>query len=468
MTLNRNELTPSETLIRDAFRSGQTVDLRTGDVGDENPEQGDKWGSDRTVRAELLIQLLTSADPQSRSPQAMVSLGGARVTGQLKIAQSSIAGLVLNGCYIEEPVTLFECNAPTLRILSSRLPGLQAAGLQVHGDLDLSDSHFSSEVDLRGSTVGGRLLCSSATFLNPGDVAFNAAGITVASDTYLDEGFTAEGDVELSRAQIKGRLACRGGKFSSPNGSVLRADRLKVDQDMYCDHDFAADEVILNQAHIGGYYDAKESWPLRLGLDGLVYDHIEASPPISVRDRLMWLHRAESDSLQPYDQLAKTFREAGQQRAARTIAVARERKRYRGGDLSFSSKLVGKLYGLALGYGYLPWRLVAVAGIVFLCNIYVFSHAQSVNAMLPVSGLSMSPKVSVQSCTSNYPCFRPVVYSLELLLPVVNLHQRQYWVPDAKKHLGEIYWAFVWTSVVLGWIVATGVLGGLTGLVRKE
>jgi hypothetical protein len=63
---------------------------------------------------------------------------------------------------------------------------------------------------------------------------------------------------------------------------------------------------------------------------------------------------------------------------------------------------------------------------------------------------------------SQLPTFHPLIYALDLLLPIVNLGQEVAWVP----HGWAERWA--WGLIVAGWLLTTVVLAGLTGILKRE
>jgi hypothetical protein len=67
-----------------------------------------------------------------------------------------------------------------------------------------------------------------------------------------------------------------------------------------------------------------------------------------------------------------------------------------------------------------------------------------------------------------YPCVRPLVYALESVLPVVNLHQREYWQSSAATASGRRAGTFTTVATIAGWILVTLVLAGFTNAVRRE
>ena len=60
------------------------------------------------------------------------------------------------------------------------------------------------------------------------------------------------------------------------------------------------------------------------------------------------------------------------------------------------------------------------------------------------------------------PVFHPVVYALDVLLPVVDLDQQAHWIPQ-----GVARW-WTWASILAGWVLTTAVVAALTGLVKRE
>lgn len=52
------DLTECERLLHEVFPLGGLVDLRAGDPGVNDPGAGAQWGSDRTIRAEVIRGLL--------------------------------------------------------------------------------------------------------------------------------------------------------------------------------------------------------------------------------------------------------------------------------------------------------------------------------------------------------------------------------------------------------------------------
>ena len=352
----------------------------------------------------------------------------------------------------------------------------------------------SGEVNLRGAHIGGWLACTGGQFSNPGGYALDADSLTVDGAMFCRNGFSASGEVRLLGAHIGGRLACTGGQFSNPDGPALNADLLTVDGAMFCRNGFSASgEVSLVGAHIGGqlactrgqfsnsngsalnleratvsgplyiesailhgildltatrassYHDNQASWPQNLRLDGFVYDAIEGA---SVKQRLEWLRRNEQGySPQIYEQLAAAYRAAGREEAARRILIAKQRRRSAAGNLA--DKLWGWLLDGLVGYGYRTWQALLWLVALLILGTILFGSVYR-------GDLTPATKPGVQ------PPFQPFLYTLDLLLPVVNLHVRDAWVA----HGAAQVWSVVF--IIVGWILATAVVLSLTGLLKRD
>ncbi|WP_175333887.1 hypothetical protein [Streptomyces lunaelactis] len=65
-------------------------------------------------------------------------------------------------------------------------------------------------------------------------------------------------------------------------------------------------------------------------------------------------------------------------------------------------------------------------------------------------------------CDGRYPCFIPPVYAFEILIPVLNLRQINYWLPTPSDVWGQFLFAWVIINIVIGWVASIAIVGGLT------
>jgi hypothetical protein len=73
----------------------------------------------------------------------------------------------------------------------------------------------------------------------------------------------------------------------------------------------------------------------------------------------------------------------------------------------------------------------------------------------------------------------PFLYSLDVFLPFVNLHQEHYWWPDSKntgqcalfgyqfRLSGSLVRYYLWLQVISGWLLSAILVAGLTGLMQR-
>lgn len=70
--------------------------------------------------------------------------------------------------------------------------------------------------------------------------------------------------------------------------------------------------------------------------------------------------------------------------------------------------------------------------------------------MVPTNASDPAP--TADHCTPNYECFEPWLDSLDVVLPVVDLHQESNWLPSAANPWGDWYRALTWALVAIGWL----------------
>ncbi|TDD68872.1 hypothetical protein [Actinomadura rubrisoli] len=249
------DLTPSERLLWEAFPSGESIDLSSGDPALDDPGTSARWGHERFVRAEVLVALLVGAVEPEPGRVAAVRLGGARITGSLNLGHAEVhVPLALTGCSFDEAPHLYWASMNSVHLMRCRLPGLVASGTRVDGHLWLEGSRISGGLWLDGANITGILNMSGVHLVNPGGDALLADRLTVEANVYCDQGFTANGEVRLPGARVGGQLIFREARLYNPSGAALYASRLDVAANVFCDGGFTADgEVRLRGARVGGY-----------------------------------------------------------------------------------------------------------------------------------------------------------------------------------------------------------------------
>jgi hypothetical protein len=218
-----------------AFREGRTYDLRTGRPGEDDPFTNPDWPAERSVRARAVAELLL--DPPAPVPGrvAALKLAGVRITGCLALAGGTVTPyLQLDGCRFDEQVLLPECRAGSMRLVRCLIPRLEAARLQVTGDLHLPQCVIPGGMRLTDATIGTDLLLNQLTVRRDRHSrAIAADGLTVGQDVDA-ELIEVTGEFSLRSARIGGRLSLRGAHLNNPYGRyALNAARLTVEHTLY-------------------------------------------------------------------------------------------------------------------------------------------------------------------------------------------------------------------------------------------
>ena len=273
MISERDRTEPEQRVLR-AAGTGALVDLRTGDKDLDDLARGATWGADRTVRAELLVELLTGRWKPKTGPLRSVRLAGVRIVGSLDLESVTLGcPLLLENCYLDEHLNLLRAKAPAVSLLGCRVPSIDGRGFQAHGDVALGHS-LCSRVSLLGARVGGQLYLSGTTLTNPRGDALLADELTVEQSMFCRNGFSATGKVRLNGARVGGHLDLGTATLSNPRGRALEATQLVVERGMSCRRLSAAGEVLLSGARIGGELDLGGAHLVNEGGCALVADRL--------------------------------------------------------------------------------------------------------------------------------------------------------------------------------------------------
>ncbi|GAA2488344.1 oxidoreductase [Streptomyces longisporus] len=517
--LSYDELTPPERELWDVFPEGRRVDLRSGVAEDDRVADGGEWGAGRTVRAEVIVALLLGAHSVQPGAVGALALAGARITGRINLAGARIDHpLWIEDCWFEQDVSLFGAETRTVALTRSRVPGLEAGSARIEGRLDLLGSIVEagpvsafhrelSALSLTHAHVTGGVNLNKARLLAPEGWALSAGGLVTDGGLFCGGGFVAHGEVRLLGAQLPGGLFMQGAQLERPgprgvalaldnavastlefsrgftaNGTVrLRGTRVSdnvtfqgavlngppggdgpallcalmqaVDFDLTLARQ-PSQAVDLRGAQVSYLHDNEHSWPQTVELDGFVYGSIKVTVagerreavgwPGSVAHRMRWIGRSPGYSPQPYEQLASWYRTAGHDDDARRVLLAKQRHRRR--TLRPAARAWGHLLDVTVGYGYRPW----LAGIWLL-----------VLTLLGTLTFGAHSPTRVQA--GEGPRFQPLVYTLDLLIPIGGLGQRTTWYWTS----GTLQW-LAYLLIAFGWVLTTAVIAGVTRALQKN
>ena len=486
------DLTPAERRVWEAFPLGEGVDFREGE--DEDPVQGASWGPERTLRAEVLRALLLDG-PVRDDRIAGLKVWGARITGRLDLKYGTVEHSIrLRCCHFDQAPDLYGARIVALVLNDSVLPGLTAGNLRsegvvritccrIAGPVRLAGAKISSgffanaarlgrpddetpeepvlqlnhaevstdvwaaglvahgQVRMNGATVGGQVNLENAELYAPGGTALHAETLTVGTDLHA-RGLRARGRVNVSGARIPRHLSLTGARLSHRGGQALRASSSVVGELWLRGAAPVEGVVNLRGAQVDLLHVPPEVWPGQVRLDGLGYRVL--APHLPAEQRLPLLER-DTDGYLPYsyEQLSTAYRTAGDDAAARTVQLAKLRRHRR--TLPRYARLWGYVQDAAVGYGFRPMRAAGWL-LVLLCTGTLAFALHRPPALKP----------------SEAPGFNPFVYTLDLLLPIVDFGQQGAYAPRG--------W-YQWLSYLLiatGWVLATTIAAGVTRSLNRQ
>jgi len=406
-----------------------------------------------------------------------LDLRGSTLTHRLYLPNADIAGNLA-------------CDGAQLTGADSDGNALFADGLKTGGNVFLRDAFTAAgAVRLPGADIAGQFDCTGAQLTgvdSDGDALF-ADGLKTGGAVFLRGGFTAAGTVSLSSARVGASVYLTPTALAIDGKVALNAAGAQIVGTLrWAPASAVSGQVNLEGATAGRLDDDWSSgrpngyWPTggRLRLDGFTYDRFGGAQRATANQRLAWIrsqyqaNAADSQAefaTQPYEQLTAVYQQAGQDTEARKVAIARRADLRKYGDLNSYRRVGNWFLGWSIGYGYKTWRAGLVLVGVFAAVVVLSFFAQQHHLMVPVGdtdGLRFVP--SATRCTSSYPCFSPVGYAVDTVIPVVNVHQADNWGPDAHTTLGHAWAAGTRFATVLGWALATLLVAGFTGIVRRD
>jgi hypothetical protein len=450
------------------------------------------WGEERTIRASFIHWLCTDQDAHKLIDPRGIQIFGAQIVDELFLPYVRLPfPLTFWLCRFFKYVQIRCMEVGELDLQGSWVEFLDADRIKVAGNFFLRQGFKANRgLSIAGAQVGGDLTLSGSTLVQPmgnsaapKGVALNGDRAVIHGAVFLRDGFFADGDVRLPGVQIGGQLDCSDATFQ---GEVILRDAMINGPFLWTGIKTPGKSSLrLNDARLYSMVDEKKSWPLRgnLTLDGLTYRHC-ATNSITIADRIEWLNLTPRFAAQPYEQLAQVLRDHGDADGSKEVLVEMERKER--GETWYEKPWSAVLHS-AIGYGYYPGRAIWGLGILTGLSWVIFRRAKLAGAMAPTDKDAYAAlKNPPSALLPHYPQFSPFVYSLENSLPLVKLGQVDKWQPDpagatkASRTLkNPLQWAkklcespvflrrFMWVQILLGWLLATFFLAGLTGIVQK-
>jgi hypothetical protein len=374
---------------------------------------------------------------------------GAEVTGELRLA----------GAQIGDPLDMRDA-----KLTTDHGPACYGDHLSATGSASFKGAEVTGELRLSGAQIGGQLDMRDAKLTNDHGSAFTGDNLSTADDASF-AGAEVTGELRLAGAQIGAQLDMTGATLTNDGGLALMVNEMQSGTWFLQTRAAIRGDVDLRRAVVGSLVDNLSSWPKRVYLEGFSYRNFTGAKDRDVASRLAWVRRNRDYSPAVYDQLVEVYRRAGQDQDARQVAISREDDRRRYGQLSLPSKTWNKFLGLTVAHGYKPWRAAVFLLVVIAVSTWLFLRPSAEAAMAPTKAVEPAP--TADECGPGYECFEPWLYGVDVLLPVVDLHQESSWLPSADRPWGDWYRALTWGLIAIGWLLTTALVAAIGTVWRR-
>lgn len=461
-----------------------------------------------TINGHLFIQnsslpilILSGSHIKGISADGAVITGGVfldkgfKTTGQVRLLGAQIGGQV--ACSDAE----FE---PDENLALDASYAVVKGGVFLNGSFKTNGTVILHQIHIDGS-----IDCSRATFGRRDGDSFRADGAIITGNASF-ENLKATGTIYLRGAQIGNDLICRNANFKPEKGEAFRIDGARISGNLFLDGALnISGPACFYNTKIGSLIDNPDLQEV-IHLDGLTYGSFAGGAPTDATTRIAWLHKQPRSHLyedfrpQPWEQLIKVLRSMGHKADADIVAIAKQDQLYKSGKITGLNILWHKLYGWFAGYGYKPIRTVAAMLFVWIFWAELFDYAKQSGWMAPSSPIIHTDRAIIEACTKDaesrqqekakitsyndaeisklancrllpneYTTFNPLIYSLDLILPLVDLQQEHDWSPmvlstDPWISYRSVIRLAMWFEILFGWMASLLLVAVLGNLVKKD
>ncbi|QBF29114.1 membrane-associated oxidoreductase [Pseudomonas tructae] len=293
-------------------------------------------------------------------------------------------------------------------------------------------------------------------------------------------------------------------------------------------------------AKVGELDDDQNTWGDNIVLNGLDYKSLAASAPVNAAFRVAWLGKqvpalsgsrtnsGEDFRPQPWRHLQRVFENMGHTAEAREVGIAFERKLRDIGHIgqppqswwswthpiyTYTARSLHWLYGRLTGFGYRPMQLLIWFLAFWLICAFIYWYAASQQRVFGPSNPLVFQNDAYFDCRPDrgvawrganpgqetppgyyregnwylcdnlreeYTGFSPLAYSLDLLMPLVDLQQESDWaplVPTPKQGYWDEFTSFgwkhfvrlvIWLEILVGWGISLLMVAIVSGLARRS
>lgn len=387
-------------------------------------------------------------------------------------------------------------------------------GIIINGAVFLTNN-FSSEgmIDFNSSNIGS-LDCTNAKKIK----YLNCNGAIINGTVYIKE-IKQINIIDLSHTQISVNIECINSTnneficensfiknnitFDNFSTNLLNLGLSKIDGMLKTINLEINGHCILNSSKINQLWFQKIFWKdnlINIDLDGLVYEHLNVEN-LNYKTLVGLLNKKPKEQTfkpQPYKQMAKVLRNMGYKEDADDIMI-KYNDNIRKEDCRLFISILKWIYAKTAGYGYKPMRVLSTMFTVWLLCSLFYLNASKVAVFAPTNPLVFQKK-DYYEChveengtalsdifnwkkynnTNNwidsklegeYTTFNPFMYSLDVILPIVDLQVEKDWgqyVSSNNWTLNDFTRWLMWFEILFGWTYSLILVAILSGLAKNE
>jgi hypothetical protein len=487
-------------LLCHGFRARGTVDLARAQIGGNLDCVDGKFLAWPKAGAALLAD-------GSAVGQSVLLEGSFKATAKVTVAGARIGGD-------------FSCRGGRFEV--EKGDAVVADGLVVKGCVNLIDGFCATgAVRLIGAQISGDLAFDQGIIAVANGEALVADRAAVAGSVFMRNGFKAMGTVRLTSARVGRDLECVDARLEAKQGFALIVQQAVIEGSLTLIRVVPPARISVAYADAGQLNDELEAWAPESLLDGFRYRGLAANAPARGGERLEWLRKQQASCLspegfkpQPWRQLERVLREMGHTEDAKQIGIAFEDQRRAVGRVGISApgtprplaivkRRVARsfhfVFNVLAGYGYRPFRPIAwmfAAWFVFGLGYWwlalpprsamapsdplVFQNT-SYAACLPDRARATGNWFLCEPLRGEYPTFSPFAFSLDVILPLVDLSQEDAWgafVPTPRASpAAELFFHWdwghgarllIWFQTLFGWICSLMLVAVVSGFARRS
>lgn len=361
------------------------------------------------------------------------------------------------------------------------------------GSLDCTNAKKIKYLNCNGAVINGTVYIKKIKQINIIDLSHTQISVNIECINSINEQFFCESSF------IKNNIT-----FDDFSTNFLNLGLSKIDGMLKIINLEINGSCILNSSKINQLSFQKIFWKdnlISIWLDGLAYEHLDVEN-LNSKTLLSLLNKMTKEEIfkpQPYKQMAKVLRNMGHNEYANNIMIEYNDIITGNTENGFIKKLK-QIYGFTAGYGYKPMRVIFSMFIVwFFCSLFYW-NASKVAVFAPTNPLVFQKKDCYQcnvnsdgtpwsgffnyskyNSTNNwvlnknldgeYTTFNSFMYSLDVILPIVDLQVEKDWgqyISSNTGTLNDVTRWIMWFEILFGWTYSLMLVAILSGLAKNE